>query len=271
MAIVRRLARLSHSVRYALVGVAAFLVGSATVASASIAGIPIGSLFYLPMINGIATTPCSTATSTLGSTTTCNAVVDANGNLHVTGSSTVTGTVGVNNFPATQNVGGTVNIGNLPGTQAVNGTVNVGNLPGTQAVNGTVNVGNLPADQLIHGSVAISNLPAATGSGGVTLIHLPSQNVSGESFSFARWGPDTSACSKTTVVVSADNHSSPDVRVSGPLVDVDTKQREFNGTKASFLVEPGTNEPWFGPSLDIFAFNTGSSATTMSGDVYCAH
>jgi hypothetical protein len=151
----------------------------------------------------------------------------------------------------------------------VNGTVNVGNLPGTQAVNGTVNVGNLTADQLIHGSVEITNLPAATGAGGVTLIHLPTENVAAGDLSAARWGPDISACSKSTVVVSAGN-GSPHVYVFGPA-ELDTKQRQSGGTTMSFLLEPGTNEPWFGPSLDIFAYNTGNGATTMSGDVYCAH
>lgn len=47
---------------------------------------------------------------------------------------TVTGTVAVSNFPATQAVSGAVSVSNLPATQAVSGTVAVSNLPATQAV-----------------------------------------------------------------------------------------------------------------------------------------
>lgn len=64
-----------------------------------------------------------------------NFPVDANGNLKVAGSSNVSGTVNVGNFPATQPVSGTVNVGNLPVTQPVSGTVTVGNFPATQNVN----------------------------------------------------------------------------------------------------------------------------------------
>ena len=160
MAVIRRIARLSRPVQFSLVAVAAFAIGSATVATAATAGIPIGSLFYLPTINGSPTMPCNSVQGLNGPTTTCNAVVDSDGNLHVstTGTSTVSGTVSVNNFPTDQQVHGTVsvptdvqihgsvNVGNFPGTQNVSGTVNVGNFPGTQSVSGTVNVGNLTTD-----------------------------------------------------------------------------------------------------------------------------
>ncbi len=66
----------------------------------------------------------------------------------------VQGTVGVNNFPATQPVSGTVNVGNFPATQPVSGSVgitgtpnvNVTNFPATQAVT----VGNFPATQTVN-------------------------------------------------------------------------------------------------------------------------
>jgi hypothetical protein len=113
-------------VRYALVAVSAFVVGTATVVTATAAGFPIGSLFFISEINGVATTPCSTGVTTGGTATTCNAVVDTKGqlstsdadthtalarnqydsagNLKVTGTTSVSGEVKVNNFPATQNV-----------------------------------------------------------------------------------------------------------------------------------------------------------------------
>lgn len=140
MFILRRLSRLNRTLQFALIAVAAFAIGSATVAVAAPAGIPIGSLFYLPVLNGVASTPCSTTPGTLGTSTTCTAVVDSkgqlatsdadthkslsrlqydsSGNLKVTsqGSSTVTGHVNVDNLPSTQ----TVHVDNVPATQNVN-------------------------------------------------------------------------------------------------------------------------------------------------------
>ena len=160
MFIFRRIARLNRTFQFALVGAAAFAIGSATVAAASTAGIPVGSLFYLPMINGIASTPCSTATSTLGATTTCNAIVDSNGNLHVTGNSNVSGTVGVNNFPGDQQVHGTVGVDNLPADQQVHGNVGITNLPADQQIHGMVGINNFPSTQAVSGTVNVGNLPA---------------------------------------------------------------------------------------------------------------
>lgn len=164
MFIVRRLSRLSRTIQFALVAVAAFAIGTATVAVASTAGLPIGTLFYLTMINGAATTPCSSTAGTLGATTTCNAVVDSNGDLHVSGTSTVSGTVGVNNFPGDQQVHGTVGVNNFPADQQVHGTVGVSNFPADQQVHGSVtghvNVDNLPASQTVNGTVNVGNLPS---------------------------------------------------------------------------------------------------------------
>ena len=166
MSIVRRLSRLSRTVQFALIAVAAFAIGSATVAAASVGGIPIGTLFYLTMLNGSPTTPCSSSPGTLGPTTTCTAVVDSNGNLHVAGTSTVSGTVGVNNFPGDQQVHGTVGVSNFPGDQQVHGSVGVNNFPTDQqvhgAVTGHVNVDNLPSSQTVNGTVNVGNLPTDT-------------------------------------------------------------------------------------------------------------
>jgi hypothetical protein len=191
--------RLRKTARYATVGFAAFVMGSGTV-SAAASAIPIGSLFYISMLNGAATTPCSSSTTTAGTTTTCNAVVDQNGqlttsdsdthkalnrlqydssgNLKVTsqGSSTVSGTVNVGNFPDTQQVSGHVNVDNLPATQQVNGTVNVGNLPATQSVSGTVNVGNLPKDG--NGNLNV-NVVGGGGGGGAAPVATKVLNLFG--------------------------------------------------------------------------------------------
>jgi hypothetical protein len=126
------LLRVPRTWRYAAVGAVAFCFGSATVAYAAPA--IIGSIFYLPLVNGIVSTPCNNVTTPVGTTTTCNAVVDqrgqvavsdadthsslsklqydAGGNLKVTsqGTSTVSGSVSVSNFPTTQSVTGTVKI-----------------------------------------------------------------------------------------------------------------------------------------------------------------
>ena len=184
-----RFGYITRSLRYLVVTIAAFAVGSATIASASTGAFPIGSLFYISQVNGVATTPCNSSTSPSGTTTTCNAVVDSRGqlstsdadthtalarnqydgagNLKVTsqGTSTVSGSVSVNNLPAVQAVSGRVGVNNLPAVQAVSGGVDVNNFPATQAVSGnvgvsgTVNVGNLPATQTVH----VDNLPASSG------------------------------------------------------------------------------------------------------------
>jgi len=75
---------------------------------------------------------------------------------------TVSGTVAVSNFPATQpvSIAGTVLTDGSAHTQPVSGTVAVSNFPATQPVSGTVAVSNFPATQPVSGSVAVSNFPA---------------------------------------------------------------------------------------------------------------
>lgn len=184
MFIVRRLARLSRSIQLALVAVAAFAIGSATVAAASTAGIPVGSLFYLPMINGTASTPCSTATSTLGATTTCNAVVDSKGQVAISDADThqALGRLQYDNSgnlrvtsQGTSTVSGHVNVDNLPATQTVNGTVSVGNLPAQQEVTGTVSVGNLPTDA--NGNLKVATQGAAPGVPTATKVQYFSDSI----------------------------------------------------------------------------------------------
>lgn len=71
----------------------------------------------------------------------------------------VSGTLAISNFPATQPVTGTF----FPATQPVSGTVAVSNFPSTQAITGTF----FQATQPVSGSVSVSNFPgsqAVTGS-----------------------------------------------------------------------------------------------------------
>jgi hypothetical protein len=83
---------------------------------------------------------------------------------------TVSGSVGVSNFPALQSV----SVTNFPASQAVTGAVSVTNLPATQPVSGTVNVGNFPSTQAVSGSVSVSNFPATQPvSGLVTANPMP--------------------------------------------------------------------------------------------------
>ena len=129
------------------------------------------------------------------------------------GTLSITGTVGVNNFPAsqavtgsffqaTQPVSGSVSVGNFPATQAVTGTVTVGNasLPvtgsffqATQPVSGSVSVGNFPVTQAVTGTVTVGNasLPVTGAffqatqpvSGSVSVGNFPaSQAVTGAFF-----------------------------------------------------------------------------------------
>jgi hypothetical protein len=58
----------------------------------------------------------------------------------------------------------------------VQGTVGVNNFPGTQNVSGTVNVGNFPASNTVTGSVSITGTPAVNVTNTVT-NPVPTQNV----------------------------------------------------------------------------------------------
>jgi hypothetical protein len=75
------------------------------------------------------------------------------------------GSISVNNFPATQPVSGTVAVSNFPATQPVSGTITanqgtagvsawkVDGSATTQPVSGTVSVNNFPATQAVSGTV----------------------------------------------------------------------------------------------------------------------
>ena len=289
MSIIRRLAPLSMKVRLAILVAAAFALGSATVATAATAGIPVGSLFYIPLLNGVSTTPCNDTTVNGLTTRTCNAVVDSDGNLHVssTGTSTINGSVSVNNFPSfpsDQAVHGHVTIDNpAAGDQAVHGHVTVDNPPADdQAVHGHVTVDNMPAlptDQLIHGTVTIANPPAAT-SGGVTVIDLPSENVA--SNGVAEWASiDISGCRAVSFAVAEDYANAPAPKVyayavlppfsrynSVPLSLIESPAVQWT---YAFVTQPGANEPFFGSTIFLQAWNQAAGASNMSGKVYCAH
>jgi hypothetical protein len=149
-ALVTRFSRLSRPVRYALVAVASFAIGSATIVTAAESS-PLGSLFYSPMVGGVATHPCNSTTPHHGgTTTTCYAVVDSQGQLAVSDAATHAA-LNKLNFDSTGNlkVSGS-------GTSTVSGTVNVGNFPATQPVSGTVNVGNFPSTQAVVSKDATS-------------------------------------------------------------------------------------------------------------------
>ena len=140
MSVIRRVFRLGRPVQLALVFVFAFALGGGAVAGAAAAGVQIGSLFYISQTSGNPTTPCNTVGGS-SPTTTCFAIVDSSGNLHVTGTSTVSGTVAVSNFPADQQVHGSVNVGNLP----TDGDGNLKVAPqGTQDVNVVGGIAGLP-------------------------------------------------------------------------------------------------------------------------------
>lgn len=164
----------STNLRYLLVGIAAFILGSATIGAAA-ASSDLGSLFYTTILNDQPTQPCVTTTTGQGSTTVCNAIVDSNGNLHVTGTTSVSGPVNVGNFPATQTVSGTVNVGNLPPTQSVSGTVNVGN-PNSQPVPVNVVAGSVGGG-LAPASFTFEQLYSVSGNTEQTQILIPARNI----------------------------------------------------------------------------------------------
>lgn len=100
--------------------------------------------------------PC---TSAMVWQTTVSSSQAPSSNVTITNASVpVTGSVGVNNFPATQAVSGTVGVNNFPATQGVSGMVAITNLPATQPVSGTVGINNFPGTQPV--SAAALPLPA---------------------------------------------------------------------------------------------------------------
>jgi hypothetical protein len=90
----------------------------------------------------------------------------------------ISGSVNVDNFPATQAVSGSVNVDNFPASQVISGSVNVDNFPASQVISGSVNVDNFPASQVISGSVNVDNFPASQViSGSVNVDNFPASQV----------------------------------------------------------------------------------------------
>lgn len=56
------------------------------------------------------------------------------GTVAISGGVSVTGTIAVSNFPASQTVNGTISVSNFPATQPVSGAVSISNFPATQPV-----------------------------------------------------------------------------------------------------------------------------------------
>ena len=144
-------------------------------------------------------------------------------NVYTSGLQGVSGTVGVNNFPATQNVSGTVTsiIGNWPATLGVSasfplqtwaaaptgvtGSANV-YTSGPQAVSGTVQIwsnGPLPISG-VGGQIGVSNFPAT-------------QNVSG-SITVGTWGTNVTASIQGSALgIPIQIWSAGQIGVSGSL------------------------------------------------------
>lgn len=141
----------STKLRYLLLGIAAFMLGSATIGAAA-ASSDLGSLFYTTILNGQPTQPCVTTTTGQGSTTVCNAIVDSNGNLHVTGTTSVNGAVKLDPSGNTVQLASGTAVG-------VNGTVNVSN----------VNDGRQPFEQLLTSTFAANAFPSGFAAFGVPL------------------------------------------------------------------------------------------------------
>jgi hypothetical protein len=74
--------------KYAVVAVIAFAVGGGGVVASASNGIQIGSLVFVPVVNGQSTPPCTTTGTVPAQTTTCTAVVDSQGQLAVSDANT---------------------------------------------------------------------------------------------------------------------------------------------------------------------------------------
>ena len=145
--------------KYIVVGVIAFAIGSAAVASAQVSF----SRFAITNDDGSRTVKVGTGGKL---------AVFANGKVRV------------QNFPQVQQVSGSVDVSNLPQVQTVgvSGDVSVANFPSLQQVAGSVSVNNLPTVQTVQGGVTVTNLPVSQKvTGDITVANFPSvQQVAGK-------------------------------------------------------------------------------------------
>ena len=158
-----------------------FNQGSEMVSSTGSAGVGVGNAPYDPMwvttTGSMAVAPGSGVTFPVNIVATipqaswnASAVgVTGSVNVYTSGLQGVSGTVGVNNFPGTQNVSGTVTaiIGNWPATMGVSSsaTLHVWD-GGTQMVSGTIGVNNFPLTQNVSGTIVM--VPTATAANACT-------------------------------------------------------------------------------------------------------
>ena len=168
-------------------------------------------------------------------------VLVANEDIPISGSVSVSsGTISVDNFPATQpvsgsvTVSGTVSVGNSPAVTVTSGSINA-------TCSGTVNIGNSPAVTVTSGSIGISNTPAvtvssgsinATCSGTVNVGNSPAVTVTSGSIAISNTPAVT--VSSGTVAISgtpAVTVSSGTVSLSGQPISVN--QTQFNGVAVS--------------------------------------
>lgn len=122
-----------------------------------------------------------------------NLHVDSSGNLLIAGSLTLSGSISVSNFPATQPVSnaGTfaVQVSNFPGTQPVSGTVAVTQSTSPWVVDGSVTVSNFPSSQAVtntgtfavqaSGTVAVSSVGGTVTVTGTVTASNPSVGATG--------------------------------------------------------------------------------------------
>lgn len=124
----------------------------------------------------------------------------------------VSGTVSVGNFPASQTVNGTValdaaslaaletiNVGNFPATQAVSGTVALDAATLAALETTTVSVNNFPATQAVSGSVTVTQATAANLQATVTGTVQANNLVGGTAVSNANPLPISDAGGSLTV------------------------------------------------------------------------
>ena len=216
--------------------------GAAAIGSVSVSNFPTSQVAY------------GTYNSTAPTLTTGNSAslqLDVNGNLKVVpqGTQTVSGSVSVSNFPATQAVSGTVSLG--AGAAAI-GSVTVSNFPATQPVSGTVSLG---AGAAAIGSVTVSNFPATqavsgsvTVSGSVSVSNFPAtQPVSG-TVAATQSGSWTSAIVQPTVAT-----------LTQPTVSTSSfTALAANTSRKGFIMSNNTNQ------IIYLAFAATASATAYT-------
>ena len=194
------------------------------------------------------------------------------------GSTTVTGSVFIENFPAVQEItgtvaleGGEITVGNFPATQVITGTVGITSIASPVDVQGTfwqaeqpVSVSNFPAVQTVTGTVGITSIASPVSVEGT--FFQATQPITGvveiNNFPATQTVAGTVAVSNLTVTQSILFEPAPSATVTGvtaSVVSTEILAENANRKLAHFYLSASSDET----SLATWVlFGTGTASPT---------